>query len=136
MREIANITQGRKQHSKNTPRKKKIPKKQKDVLKNTQTKKKCAKYKKNRFPKHFRHLVKTILKRLFRVYGHIYHSHIKSFVELEAEAHVNSCFKHFVYFVKEFSLVDDRELAPLKDIIDQMFERDANKTKYQPKYKY
>ena len=29
------------------------------------------------------------------------------------EAHVNSCYKHFYYFVCEFSLVDPKEFEPL-----------------------
>merc|ERR1711971_1034953 len=53
----------------------------------------------NKFPKNFKTIVKTIFKRLFRVYGHIYHSHIQKYVQLDAEAHLNSCFKHFYYFI-------------------------------------
>ncbi|ETO08927.1 mps one binder kinase activator-like 1A, partial [Reticulomyxa filosa] len=84
------------------------------------------------FPKNFRSICKTILKRLFRVYGHIYHSHIEKMAQLECEAHLNTCFKHFIYFVKEFKLVDDKELAPLKDIIQAMLEKDSQKkAKYQ-----
>ena len=29
------------------------------------------------------------------------------------EAHVNTCYKHYYYFVSEFSLVDKKELEPL-----------------------
>ncbi|ETO10153.1 Mob4B protein [Reticulomyxa filosa] len=90
-----------------------------------------------KFPKDFRSVCKTILKRLFRVYGHIYHSHIQKIVQLDCEAHLNTCFKHFIYFVKEFKLVDDRELAPLKDTIQAMLEKDAQKqVRYQPRYEY
>ena len=32
------------------------------------------------------------------------------------EAHVNSCYKHFYYFVTEFDLVKDRELDALKEM--------------------
>jgi MOB kinase activator 1 len=89
------------------------------------------------FPKNFRSICKTILKRLFRVYGHMYHSHIHKIVQLDCEAHLNTCFKHFVYFVKEFKLVDERELAPLSDTIKHMLEKDAKKgPKYKPKYNY
>ncbi|ETO15135.1 Component of the mitotic exit network [Reticulomyxa filosa] len=80
-----------------------------------------------KFPKDFKSVCKTILKRLFRVYGHIYHSHIQKIAQLDCEAHLNTCFKHFIYFVKEFKLVDDRELAPLKDTIQAMLEKDAQK---------
>eukprot|EP01084_Bolivina_argentea_P025947 48244_1 len=89
------------------------------------------------FPKKFKQVIKTILKRLFRVYGHIYHHHIQKVVQLDAEAHLNTCFKHFIYFIKEFKLVNERELAPLADTINHMLAKDANKgRKYQPKYHY
>lgn len=29
------------------------------------------------------------------------------------EAHVNTCYKHFYYFVTEYNLVDKKELEPL-----------------------
>lgn len=50
------------------------------------------------FPTNFRDVVKTIFKRLFRVYAHIYHSHFQKIVSLKEEAHLNTCFKHFVLF--------------------------------------
>ena len=66
---------------------------------------------------HFKDIVKTILRRLFRVYAHIYHCHFRQVCKLGAEAHLNTCFKHFVYFVQEFKLIDNNELAPLQEII-------------------
>lgn len=50
------------------------------------------------FPPNFPDVVKTIFKRLFRVYAHIYHSHFQKIVNLKEEAHLNTCFKHFVLF--------------------------------------
>lgn len=50
------------------------------------------------FPPNFPDVVKTIFKRLFRVYAHIYHSHFQKIVSLKEEAHLNTCFKHFVLF--------------------------------------
>ena len=50
------------------------------------------------FPENFQDVVKTIFKRLFRVYAHIYHSHFQKIVSLKEEAHLNTCFKHFVLF--------------------------------------
>ena len=32
------------------------------------------------------------------------------------EAHVNSCYKHFYYFVLEFNLVDSKEFEPLVSV--------------------
>lgn len=52
------------------------------------------------FPKNFLSIAKTILKRLFRVYAHIYHTHFDSIVSLGEEAHLNTSFKHFIYFVQ------------------------------------
>jgi len=76
------------------------------------------------FPKNFQSIVKVIFKRLFRVYAHIYHSHFQKIVGLGAEAHLNTCFKHFIYFVHEFKLIDPKELQPLKDLIDSLMGRD------------
>ncbi|XP_060858341.1 MOB kinase activator 1B-like [Metopolophium dirhodum] len=72
------------------------------------------------FPKKFLSVAKIILKRLFRVYAHIYHTHFDSVVRLSEETHINASFKHFIYFVQEFELIDERELAPLQDFIDKL----------------
>ena len=48
----------------------------------------------------FLSIAKTILKRLFRVYAHIYHQHFPEVVQLGEEAHLNTSFKHFIYFVQ------------------------------------
>ena len=52
------------------------------------------------FPKNFQSIVKNIFKRLFRVYAHIYHSHFQKIASLGEEAHLNTSFKHFIYFVQ------------------------------------
>jgi len=76
------------------------------------------------FPKNFISLSKTILKRLFRIYAHIYHQHFKEVVMLEEEPHLNTSFKHFVYFIQEFGLVEKKELAPLQELIDRLTTKD------------
>jgi len=76
------------------------------------------------FPKNFQAIVRVIFKRLFRVYAHIYHSHFQKIVGLGAEAHLNTCFKHFIYFVHEFKLIDPKELQPLKDLIDSLMGKE------------
>lgn len=43
-------------------------------------------------------IVKKIFKRLFRVYAHIYHTHFREVCVLEEEKHLNTCFKHFIFF--------------------------------------
>lgn len=77
------------------------------------------------FPKNFLSIAKTILKRLFRVYAHIYHQHFSEIVQLGEEAHLNTSFKHFIFFVQEFSLVERRELAPLQELIDKLSSKDC-----------
>jgi MOB kinase activator 1 len=69
------------------------------------------------FPKDFLSIVKTIFKRMFRVYAHIYLSHFEQMKEIGADAHLNTCFKHFIFFIDEFRLVDEKDLEPLKDLI-------------------
>lgn len=77
------------------------------------------------FPKMFLSVVKVIFKRLFRVYAHIYHSHFQHIMALGLEYHLNTCFKHFIYFtgyntkiiIDEFKLVEEKELAPLAELI-------------------
>eukprot|EP00026_Physarum_polycephalum_P015928 Phypoly_transcript_16732.p1 GENE.Phypoly_transcript_16732~~Phypoly_transcript_16732.p1 ORF type:complete len:225 (+),score=31.32 Phypoly_transcript_16732:99-773(+) len=82
------------------------------------------------FPEHtsefgpnFLPTVKKILSRMFRVYAHIYHSHLDKMKSLEAEAHLNTCFKHFYYFTKEFDLIAAKEMVPLEGVISQLIER-------------
>uniref|UniRef100_R7WFU0 Mps one binder kinase activator-like protein 1 n=1 Tax=Aegilops tauschii TaxID=37682 RepID=R7WFU0_AEGTA len=70
------------------------------------------------FPPNFRDVIKTIFKRLFRVYAHIYHSHFQMILKLQEEAHLNTCFKHFMLFTWEFQLIDRAELAPLRELIE------------------
>lgn len=81
------------------------------------------------FAKNFLSVAKTILKRLFRVYAHIYHQHFSDVMQLGEEAHLNTSFKHFIYFVQEFNLIDRRELAPLQELIDKLLSHDREKYK-------
>ena len=75
------------------------------------------------FPKNFMSIIKVIFKRLFRVYAHIYHTHFQHIMCLGAEYHLNTCFKHFVFFIGRFDLVEQKELAPLAELIQQFKER-------------
>lgn len=79
------------------------------------------------FPKNFFSIAKTILKRLFRVYAHIYHQHFSEVVQLGEEAHLNTSFKHFIFFVQEFGLIDRRELVPLQELIEKLTSKDRDK---------
>ncbi|KAK8894413.1 Mitotic exit network component, variant 2 [Tritrichomonas musculus] len=72
------------------------------------------------FPSDFLDIVKKIFQRLFRIYAHIYHHHREDIKSIGAEAHLNTSFRHFIYFSKEFQLIPEEQLAPLKEIIDQL----------------
>ena len=77
------------------------------------------------FPKNFLSNAKTILKRLFRVYAHIYHQHFQDVIALGVEPHLNTSLKHFTFFVQEFSLVEKKELVPLQDVIEKLTNKPA-----------
>jgi len=68
------------------------------------------------FPPSFIPLCKKILTRLFRVFVHVYIHHFDRVVVVGAEAHVNTCYKHFYFFVNEFQLVSPKEFEPLKEM--------------------
>ena len=38
----------------------------------------------------------------------------------QQEAHVNTCYKHFYYFIAEFELVPNKELEPLKEMTSRV----------------
>jgi len=76
------------------------------------------------FPRNFLSVAKTILKRLFRVYAHVYHQHRDDVKRLDEEAHLNTSFKHFIFFIEEFNLIDKKELTPLQDLIDVLNAKD------------
>ena len=75
------------------------------------------------FPKNFFQIIKVIFKRLFRVYAHIYYTHFPHIVMLGCQYHLNTCFKHFVFFIERFNLVESKELAPLAELIQKFKER-------------
>eukprot|EP00698_Gefionella_okellyi_P006448 TRINITY_DN15798_c0_g1_i1.p1 TRINITY_DN15798_c0_g1~~TRINITY_DN15798_c0_g1_i1.p1 ORF type:complete len:226 (-),score=47.10 TRINITY_DN15798_c0_g1_i1:129-806(-) len=79
------------------------------------------------FPKNFKDVVKKIFQRLFRVYGHMYHDHFQNIVSLNEEAHLNTSFKHFIYFVQEFKLVDEKELEPMSELIAKFEQKEREK---------
>ena len=75
------------------------------------------------FPKIFLSIVKKIFTRLFRVYGHLYICHIHDIERNGAIAHLNSSFKHFVYFSNEFNLISDLEIVPLRQLYDAILSK-------------
>lgn len=72
------------------------------------------------FPKNFPSHCSKILARLHRVFVHVYIHHFQNIVTIAAEAHVNTCYKHFYYFVTEFDLVSQKELEPLAEMASKI----------------
>ncbi|CAG5095383.1 Oidioi.mRNA.OKI2018_I69.XSR.g14163.t1.cds [Oikopleura dioica] len=74
------------------------------------------------FPQNFKATCSDIIRRLFRVYAHIYIDHIQHIrnPRLDEEAHLNTSFRHFILFAQEFQLIPLNELAPLQKIIDRL----------------
>mmetsp|Transcript_5313 Transcript_5313/g.21072 ORF Transcript_5313/g.21072 Transcript_5313/m.21072 type:complete len:116 (+) Transcript_5313:746-1093(+) len=69
-----------------------------------------------------------MMKRMFRVYAHMYHSHFADFAARGTAAHLNTCFKWFILFSLEHRLVPKRELRPLAPIIEKLTEVKGAKT--------
>jgi len=72
------------------------------------------------FPPNFVAYVKDIFRRMFRIFAIIYHRFFATIESLEAAAHLNTCFKHYAYFIFEFELVDEGELKALKGPIERL----------------
>ncbi|KAH0839996.1 Mob1/phocein [Lanmaoa asiatica] len=99
------------------------------------------------FPRNFRDTVRTIVRRLFRVYAHIYSNHFDQICALGIEgifqhprpctrvlirflaivAHLNTSYRHFFLFINEFDLVEKKELAPLDELNDAILAEDKTR---------
>ncbi|KAI0036785.1 Mob1/phocein [Vararia minispora EC-137] len=76
------------------------------------------------FPRNFKETVRMIVRRLFRVYAHIYSNHFDQICALGIEAHLNTSYRHFFLFINEFDLVDKKELAPLDELNEAILAED------------
>ncbi|GBG26974.1 MOB kinase activator 1A [Hondaea fermentalgiana] len=73
------------------------------------------------FPEDFiEFYVRDIFKKMFRIFAIIYHQHFEVIESLNAAAHINTTFKHFVFFMLEHHLVpEEKELLALKTPFDR-----------------
>lgn len=75
------------------------------------------------FPKTFLSTVRQLVKRLFRVYAHIYCHHYPVIVALGLDPHMNTSFKHYVLFIKEFNLESGKDFyGPLQDMVEAILK--------------
>jgi hypothetical protein len=75
------------------------------------------------FPKHFLQSMKVIYTRIFRVFAIVYSHHFSKLEAIGAVSHLNTSFKHFLYFVWEFNLQQMSDLEALNDIVVEIRNR-------------
>jgi MOB kinase activator 1 len=75
------------------------------------------------FPSNFSSSVKVIFTRIFRVFAIIYTNHYSKIDQQGAASHLNTSFKHFLFFTWEFQLVKDAEMEALHDIVEEIKSR-------------
>ncbi|XP_077994934.1 MOB kinase activator 2-like isoform X2 [Glandiceps talaboti] len=81
------------------------------------------------FPGDFDAILQRIFRFLFHVIAHIYHGHFEHMVQLDIHAHLNCLFIHFIYFAREFSLLDSKEVLILDDLSDVLGINDTDPKK-------
>lgn len=76
------------------------------------------------FPDKFieRHVI-PILRRLFRVYAHIYCHHFNEILELNLQTVLNTSFRHFFLFTQEFQLLKASDFGPLLELVTELRDR-------------
>ncbi|KYK65514.1 Mob1/phocein family protein [Toxoplasma gondii TgCatPRC2] len=65
----------------------------------------------------FRKVSCRMCRRLFRCYAHIYHFHLDLLCTYDVLAHVNRCFKFFLFFAHKFQLLADADTEPLRNLV-------------------
>lgn len=83
------------------------------------------------FPASFETIVRKILRLLFHVLAHLYHSHFREMMLLNLHSHLNSVFTHLIILNDCYHLIDDRELEILFDLVSalRILENDSNTVK-------
>ena len=74
----------------------------------------------SRYPRDFEKVSRGIFKRLFRVFAILYTHHYSRMESMGAVAHLNTSFKHFMFFCFEFDLVPSCELEAIDMLVDRM----------------
>lgn len=77
------------------------------------------------FPKNFMQSVRVIYTRLFRIFAIVYYHHYAQLEESGAVSHLNTSFKHFIFFIWEYDLVSEAEQEALAEIIKEIKLRHA-----------
>lgn len=78
------------------------------------------------FPSSFETIVRKILRLLFHVLAHLYHSHFREMVMLNLHSHLNSVFTHLIIVNDCYHLIEERELEILFDLVNALKILDSN----------
>ena len=73
-------------------------------------------------PKSFKNKVSVIMRRLLRVYAHIYYCHADKVKLLGISKEINNTFYHLVFFILEFKLCTQQQLEPIQKFIEKICE--------------
>lgn len=71
----------------------------------------------NEFPVGFEVVVRKILRLLFHVLAHLYHSHFRELMLLNLHSHLNCVFAHLSVFNHRYQLIELRETEILQDLV-------------------
>lgn len=72
------------------------------------------------FPVDFVPTVRKIFRQYFCILAHIYFHHFQDFRRLQLHDGLNTLLLHFNCFVKEFTLMEQKDLAILDDLVEQL----------------
>lgn len=72
------------------------------------------------FPPDIVQTIKKIFRTYFAILAHIYYHHYNELLKLGAHRGLNTLLLHLVYFVREFSLMDSKELACLEELVAKL----------------
>jgi hypothetical protein len=72
------------------------------------------------FPSNFKDVCKKIFRRLYRVFVHVYIEHFERLQEAGAEAHTNTFYRHYYFFMKEHKLMEEKDFAPLETLNEKL----------------
>lgn len=82
------------------------------------------------FPDNFEEIVKTLMRRMLRIYTHCYWHHQEHFRSLHTLHFLNISFSRFVWFAKEFDLIEMEQFEPVRNIVDKILDEDVDDYKW------
>ncbi|EDR24088.1 hypothetical protein, conserved [Entamoeba dispar SAW760] len=71
-------------------------------------------------PKKFIDIITKIYKRMFRVYAHMFYSHMEHLKEVKMDDIALQSFKHFFFFCREFNFLSKDDIAPLESMVQDL----------------